>query len=123
MYGASRSMQVLRSHVGIGSFIEYLSVATRTIVQITSVVTGMKVDSRSDVAMSLNTGGGAPSVADLISATLLPKESAKASAESPRSATGAPSPPLPSPSLMTRHRDAWSRPVSTRDLQNCFRFD
>src|SRR6218665_279964 len=47
MYGASRSMQVLRSHVGIGSFIEYLSVATRTIVQITSVVTGMKVDSNS----------------------------------------------------------------------------
>src|SRR6218665_31134 len=41
MYGASRSMQVLRSHVGIGSFIEYLSVATRTIVQITSVVTGI----------------------------------------------------------------------------------
>src|SRR6218665_1082409 len=38
MYGASRSMQVLRSHVGIGSFIEYLSVGTRTIVQITSVV-------------------------------------------------------------------------------------
>src|SRR6218665_1399794 len=24
---------------------------------------------------------------------------------------------------MTRHRDAWSRPVSTRDLQKCFRFD
>src|SRR6218665_2928676 len=24
---------------------------------------------------------------------------------------------------MARHRDAWSRPVSTRDLQNCFRFD
>ena len=73
MYGASRSMQVLRSHVGIGSFIEYLSVATRTIVQITSVVTGMKVDSRSDVGLSLNTGGGAPSVADLISATFLSK--------------------------------------------------
>src|SRR6218665_1300789 len=30
-------MQVLRSHVAIGSFIEYLSAATRTIVQITSV--------------------------------------------------------------------------------------
>src|SRR6218665_3481670 len=24
---------------------------------------------------------------------------------------------------MTRHRDAWSRPVSTRDLQKCFLFD
>src|SRR6218665_2257370 len=67
MYGASRSMQVLSSHVGIGSFIEYLSVASRTIVQTTSVVIGTKADSRSDVEMSLNTGG-APSVADLISA-------------------------------------------------------
>src|SRR6218665_976543 len=123
MYGASRSMQVLSSHVGIGSFIEYLSVASRTIVQTTSVVTGTKADSRSDVEMSLNTGGVAPSVADLISATFLSKWSAKASAESPGSATGAPSPPLPSPSFMARHRDAWSRPVSTRDLQNCFRFD
>src|SRR6218665_3157630 len=63
MYGASRSMQVLRSHVGIGSFIEYLSVATRNIVQITSVATVMKVYSRSDIGLSLNTGGGAPSVA------------------------------------------------------------
>src|SRR6218665_2855395 len=69
MYGASRSMQVLSSHVGIESFIEYLSVASRTIVQTTSVVTGTKADNRSDVEMSLNTGGGAPSVADLISAT------------------------------------------------------
>src|SRR6218665_961333 len=43
--------------------------------------------------------------------------------ESPGSATGAPSPPLPNPLLMTRHRDAWSRPVSTLDLQKCFRFD
>src|SRR6218665_1627638 len=68
MNGASRSMQVLSSHVGIGSFIEYLSVASRTIVQTTSVVIGTKADSRSDVEMSLNTGGGAPSVADLISA-------------------------------------------------------
>src|SRR6218665_2694664 len=24
---------------------------------------------------------------------------------------------------MTRHRDAWSRPVSTHDLQKCFRSD
>src|SRR6218665_114382 len=123
MYGASRSMQVLRSHLGIGSFIEYLSAAFLTNVQTTSVVTGTKADSRSDVEMSLNTGGGAPSVADLICATFLSKKSAKASAESPGSATGAPSPPLPSPSLMTRHRDAWSLPVSTRDLQKCFRFD
>src|SRR6218665_3169385 len=46
-----------------------------------------------------------------------------ASAESPGSATGAPSPPLPNPLLITRHRDAWSCPVSTRDLQKCFRFD
>src|SRR6218665_1171704 len=71
MYGASKSMQVLRSHVGIGYFIECLSAAICTIVQTTSVVTGTKADSRSDVhvVMSLNTGGGAPSVADLISAT------------------------------------------------------
>src|SRR6218665_3169726 len=48
---------------------------------------------------------------------------AKASAESPGEATGAPSPPLPNPLLMIRHRDAWSRPVFTRDLQKCFRFD
>src|SRR6218665_3245231 len=48
---------------------------------------------------------------------------AKASAKSPWSATGAPAPPLPNPSLMTRHRDAWSRPVSTCDLQKCFSFD
>src|SRR6218665_4068066 len=33
MYGASKSMQVLRSHVGIGSFIECFSAATRPIVQ------------------------------------------------------------------------------------------
>src|SRR6218665_3530052 len=91
MYGASRSMQVLSSHVGIGSFIEYLSVASRTIVQTMSVVTGTKADSLSDVEMSLNTGGGAASVADLISATFLSKYSAKASAESQGSATGAPS--------------------------------
>src|SRR6218665_2953628 len=123
MYGASKSMQVLRSHVGIGFFIECLSDATRTIVQTTSVVTGIKADSRSGVGLSLNTGGGATSVADLISATFLSKWSAKASAESPGSARGAPSPPLPNPLLITRHRDAWSRPVSTRDLQKCFRFD
>src|SRR6218665_2642548 len=67
MYGASQSMQVLRSHVGFGSFIECLSAATRTIVQTTSGVTGIKADSRSGVGLSLNTGGGAPSVADLIS--------------------------------------------------------
>src|SRR6218665_3207954 len=54
-------MQVLRSHIGIGSFIEYLSAAFPTNVQTTSVVTGTKADSRSDVDMSLNTGGGAPS--------------------------------------------------------------
>src|SRR6218665_3799449 len=66
MYGASKSMQVLRSHVGIGSFIECLSAATRTIVQTTSVVTGIKADSRSGVGLALNTGGGAPAVADLI---------------------------------------------------------
>src|SRR6218665_3208839 len=66
MYGASKSMQILRSHVGIGSFIEFLSAATRTIVQTTSVVTGIKADSRSGVGLSLNTGGGAPSVADLL---------------------------------------------------------
>src|SRR6218665_2550234 len=47
----------------------------------------------------------------------------KSLSESPGSATGAPSPPLPNPLLITRHRDAWSRPVSTRDLQKCFRFD
>ena len=57
------------SHVGIGSFIECLSAATRTIVQTTSVVTGIKVDSHSDVGLSLKTGGGAPSIADLISAS------------------------------------------------------
>ena len=52
IYGASRSIQVLSNHV----------------------VTGTKADSRSDVEMSLNTGGGnAPSVADLISATFLSK--------------------------------------------------
>src|SRR6218665_319119 len=70
MYGASKSMQVLRSHVGIGSFIECLSAATHTIVQTTSVVTGIKADSRSGVGLSLNTGGGAPSVADLIHSKL-----------------------------------------------------
>ena len=43
MYGASRSMQVLRSHVGIGSFIEYLSAAFLTNVQTTSVVTGTSI--------------------------------------------------------------------------------
>src|SRR6218665_835280 len=69
MYGASKSMQVLRSHVGIGSFIEFLSAATRTIVQTTSVGTGMKADSRSGVGLSLNIDGGASSVADLISAS------------------------------------------------------
>src|SRR6218665_2749595 len=53
MYGASRSMQVLSSHIGIGSFIEYLSVASCTIVQTTSVVTGTKADSRSDVEMAI----------------------------------------------------------------------
>src|SRR6218665_3525010 len=111
MYGASKSMQVVRSHVGIGSFIECLSAATRTIVQTTSVVTGIKADSRSGAGLSLNTGGGAPSVADLISATFLSKLPAKSS----------PSPPVPNPSLMTRHRDAWLRPVPTRDLQKCFR--
>ena len=73
MYGASKSMQVLRSHVDIGSFIECLSAATRTIVQTTSVVTGIKADSWSGVGLSLKTGGGAPSVADLISATFLSK--------------------------------------------------
>ena len=60
MYGASRSMQVLSSQVGIGSFIEYLSVVSRTIVQTTSAVTGTKADSRPDVEMSLKTGNGAP---------------------------------------------------------------
>ena len=62
IYGASRSMQILRSHVGIGSFIEYLSATFLTNVQTTSVVTGTKADSRSDVEMSLNTGGDAPSI-------------------------------------------------------------
>src|SRR6218665_992152 len=55
VYGASKLMQVLRSHVGIGSFIEFLSAATRTIMQTTSVVTGIKADSRSGIGLSLNT--------------------------------------------------------------------
>src|SRR6218665_2716482 len=86
MYGTSRSMQVLRSHVGIVSFIEYLSAATRKIAQTTSAVIGLKVDSRSDVhvGLSLNTGGGAPLVADLISATFLSKIVGKSLSRKPR---------------------------------------
>src|SRR6218665_2146779 len=58
MYGASKSMQVLRSHVGIGSFIECLSAATRTIVQTTSVVTGItRISSSFRRSPSAFTGG------------------------------------------------------------------
>src|SRR6218665_1607715 len=42
IYGASRSMLVLSCDVGIASFIEYLLVACFTIVQMTSVVRGVK---------------------------------------------------------------------------------
>src|SRR6218665_637679 len=121
MYGASRSMQVLRSHVGIGSFIEYLSVATRTIVQITSMVTGYEsrqpvgrrtvsehrrrrtISSRSDIRyFSVEIVGeglsGKPRVGDRCTIST-------------------------STQSIVDDREAWSRPLSTRDRQKCFRFD
>src|SRR6218665_3374832 len=110
MQGASRSIQDLSSHVGMGSFMENLLTASLTIRHTISVVTGA-------VEMSRTSGAGAPSVADLTSETFWSKKSAKASAERPVAGCEAPSPPLPSPSLIVRQRDAGSCRVSILDLQ------
>src|SRR6218665_2168173 len=117
MQGTSRSMQDLSNHVGMGSFMENLLTASLTIRHTISVVTGAKERKRSAVEMSRTSGAGAPSVADRTSETFWSK-SAKASAETPVAGCEAPSPPLPSPSLIVHQRDAGSRRVSILDLQN-----
>src|SRR6218665_2012601 len=110
-------MQDLSNHVGIGSFMENLLTATLTIWQTISDVTGAKERKRSVDKMSRTSGASAPSVADLTSATFWSKKSAKASAERPLAGREAPSPFLPSPSLIACQRDAESRRVSIFDLQ------
>src|SRR6218665_1659237 len=110
-------MQDLSNHVGMGSFMENLLTATLTIWQTISDVTGPKERKRSADKMSRTFGAGAQSVADLTSATFWSKKSAKASAERPLAGREAPSPFLPSPSLIVRQRDAGSRQVSNLDLQ------
>src|SRR6218665_1121811 len=117
MQGASRSIQDLSSHVGMGSFMENLLTASLTIRHTISVAMGAKERKRSAVEMSRTSGAGAPSVADLTSETFWSKKSAKASAERPVAGCEAPSPPLPSASLIVRQRDAGSRRVSILDLQ------
>src|SRR6218665_2234070 len=77
-----------------------------------SVATAANVRKRSAVEVSRTSGAGAPSVADLKSETFWSKKSAKASAERPVAGHESQSPPLPSPSLIVRQRDAGSRPVS-----------
>src|SRR6218665_430088 len=62
--------------------------------------------------MSRTSGAGAGSVGDITSATFWSKKSAKASAERPLAGREAPSPFLPSPSLIARQREAGSRRVS-----------
>src|SRR6218665_2305700 len=104
MQGASRSIQDLSRHVGMGSFMENLLTASLTIRHTMSVVTGAKARKQSPVEMSRPSGAGAPSVADLTTETFWSKKSA-------------PSPPLHSPSLIVRQRDAGSRQVSILDLQ------
>src|SRR6218665_2061372 len=106
MQGASRSIQDLRNHVGIGSFIENLLTASFTIRHTLSDVTGANERKRSPIGMSHTSGAGAPSVAGLTSEIFWSKKSSKASAERPVVGCKAPSPPLPSPSLIVRQRDA-----------------
>src|SRR6218665_603491 len=101
----------------MGSFMENLLTASLTIRHTISVVTGAKERKRSVVEMSRTSGAGAPSVADLTSETFWAKKLAKASAERPVAECEAPSPLLPSPSLIVRQRDDRSRRVSIFDLQ------
>src|SRR6218665_2506388 len=75
-------MQDLSNHVGMG-FMENLLTATLTIWQTISDVTGAKERKRPAGKMSRTSGAGAPSVADLTSATFWSKKSAKASAKRP----------------------------------------
>src|SRR6218665_219956 len=99
------------------SIMENLLTASLTIPHKISFVTGEKERKRSAVEMSRPSGAGASSVADRTSETFWSKKSAKASAERPVAGCEAPSPPLPSPSLIVRQRDAGSRRVSIWDLQ------
>src|SRR6218665_2173242 len=101
----------------MGSFMENLLTASLTIQHTISVVTGAKGRKRSAVEMSLTSGAGAPSVADLTEETFWSKKSAKASAERPVAGCEAPSPPLPSPSLIVCQRDVGSCRVSILDFQ------
>src|SRR6218665_203776 len=110
-------MQDLSNHVSMGSFMENLLTASLTIRHMISDVTGAKEKRRSADKMSRTSGSGAPSVADLTSETFWSKKSVKASAERPVAKCEAPSPLLPSPSLIVRQRDARSRQVSIFDLQ------
>src|SRR6218665_2547897 len=99
----------------MGSFMENLLTASLTIRHTMSVVMGARKQSAAE--MSRTSSAGAPSVADLNSETFWSKKSAKASAERPVAECEEPSPPLPSPSLIVRQRDAGSRRVSILDLQ------
>src|SRR6218665_1696756 len=110
-------MQDMSNHVGMASFMENFLTATLKIWQTISDVTGAKERKRSADKMSRTSGAGAPSVADLTSATFWSKKSAKASAERPLAGREAPFPFLFSPSLIARQRDAGSLRVSILDLQ------
>src|SRR6218665_3921147 len=93
------------------SIMENLLTASLTIRHKMSVVTGEKERKRSAVEMSRTSGAGASSVADRTSETFWSKKSAKASALRPVAGCEALSPPLPSPLLIVRQRDAGSRRV------------
>src|SRR6218665_83644 len=110
-------MQDLSNHVSMGSFMDNLLTAKLTIWKTISDVTGAKERKRSADKMSRTSGAGALSVANLTSATFWSKKSAKASAERPLAGREAPSPFLPSPSLIARQRDPGSWRVSILDLQ------
>src|SRR6218665_881058 len=105
-------MQDLSNHVGMGTIMENLLTASLTIRHTISDVNGGKKRKRSADRMSRTSGAGAPSVADLTPETFWSKKSAKASAERPLAGRAAPSPFLPSPSLIASQRDAGSRRVS-----------